>query len=498
MSKLILIFSDGTGQIGGLRPDQCLSNVYKMYRAMRPGPDSPIPVAKQVTFYDPGLGAGEVGGLTLRRLRNILASAIGTGIDENVIDCYAAIISQYRPGDRICLFGFSRGAYTVRTLANVLNLCGVPTKAADGGPVPRFGPPLRKIARDAVKFVYNHGAGKPRKRYEEERELKADRFRKKYGSEGIGLGGEGQGNVQPTFIGVFDTVAALGSRSATILALGGFIVAAGVSIWLWLHAPWWVAALVSLVPAIALFWTISVLEDQFKWFFRDESRRIRLWNPIDWWAAWVGGHFAWWSGKHYDAYVDKEIPYLRHALSIDEARSKFPRVPWGRAEDAKWNVDKGNKDWLRQLWFPGNHSDIGGSYKEDESRLSDIALRWMVDEFTAAIPDAEVRHDLLVTNEDPLGLQHDQVQGLLDAQPGWLRALTADQLTWTRKDRTIDSAMKLHVSVLTRLAAPAVPHMGEVKPYRPANLQQHPAASAYYKDVVQPPGGLPDAGDPAL
>lgn len=39
--KLILIFPDGTGQVGGLRPDQRLSNVYKMYRAMRPDPDSP-------------------------------------------------------------------------------------------------------------------------------------------------------------------------------------------------------------------------------------------------------------------------------------------------------------------------------------------------------------------------------------------------------------------------------------------------------------------------
>lgn len=38
MTKNILIFADGTGQIGGLRPDQRLSNVYKLYRAMRPGP----------------------------------------------------------------------------------------------------------------------------------------------------------------------------------------------------------------------------------------------------------------------------------------------------------------------------------------------------------------------------------------------------------------------------------------------------------------------------
>jgi hypothetical protein len=201
LSKVILIFSDGTGQLGGLRPDQRLSNVYKMYRAMRPGPDSPINPKRQVAFYDAGLGGGETGGLMFQRMRNILA-AVGTGIDENVIDCFAAVIARYEPGDQICVFGFSRGAYTARSLTNVLNLCGVPTQDAAGRPVPRHGPELRSIASEGVRKVYNHGAGAKRDRYESEREVLADRFRKKYGSQGVGLDGEGQGNVQPVFVGV--------------------------------------------------------------------------------------------------------------------------------------------------------------------------------------------------------------------------------------------------------------------------------------------------------
>jgi len=48
MPKNILIFSDGTGQAGGLRPDQRLSNIYKLYRATRIGPDSAIDPAKQI------------------------------------------------------------------------------------------------------------------------------------------------------------------------------------------------------------------------------------------------------------------------------------------------------------------------------------------------------------------------------------------------------------------------------------------------------------------
>ena len=213
MPKNILIFSDGTGQVGGMKPDQRLSNVYKLYRAARPGPSSPIKPSEQVCFYDAGLGAGEVGGLTFQRVRNVLSAAVGTGIDENVIDCYEKIISYYEPGDRILVFGFSRGAYTARAVANVMNLCGIPTKMPDGSAVPRYGAPLRKIASDAVNFVYNHGNGYSRGQepYFTRREELGRRFRRKYGSFVPGAEEDVQGNVQPTFIGVFDTVAALGN-----------------------------------------------------------------------------------------------------------------------------------------------------------------------------------------------------------------------------------------------------------------------------------------------
>ena len=42
-------------------------------------------------FYDPGVGSGEVRRFTLKRLRSILSAGVGTGIDENVIDCYSVI-----------------------------------------------------------------------------------------------------------------------------------------------------------------------------------------------------------------------------------------------------------------------------------------------------------------------------------------------------------------------------------------------------------------------
>jgi uncharacterized protein (DUF2235 family) len=480
MAKLILIFSDGTGQIGGLRPDQRLSNVYKMYRAMRPGPDSPIRPDDQVAFYDPGLGAGETGGITFRRIRNVLSSAVGTGIDQNIVDCYSSIIANYQPGDRICLFGFSRGAYTVRSLANVLNLCGVPTRDSDGSPVSQYGPKLRKIASDAVRYVYNHGAGAQRDRYEEEREEKARRFRAKYGSEGVGADGEPQGNVQPTFIGVFDTVAALGSRAATVLACGGFVVLLLLAIWVAKEAPLWAAVLAALAPLTAAYWGIVALAGQIKYFFRDPNKKVRIWNPLDWFDIVRHGHIAWWSGKNYDRYVDREVRFLRHALSIDEARLKFPRVAWGRDADFEWNDKQGNADWMRQVWFAGNHSDIGGSYPEEESRLSDIALEWMLQELKAAIPSIRVRDELVVTSPDPHGLQHDEREDMLDRQPALLRWLTRSKLTWSLKAREISDGATLHHSVIARFEADAVPQMGEVKAYRPPNLKEHPMVRRFF------------------
>ena len=99
----ILIFSDGTGQAGGLLPDEARSNVYKLYRATRCGPDTKIDPDRQLAFYDPGLGsksaAGEIRIGFMRRLYNGLSSATGLGITHNIIDCYAALIYLWRPGD---------------------------------------------------------------------------------------------------------------------------------------------------------------------------------------------------------------------------------------------------------------------------------------------------------------------------------------------------------------------------------------------------------------
>jgi hypothetical protein len=174
----------------------------------RVGPGSAIDPKEQVSFYDPGLGT-DIGTTAitspLRFVQKQLASVTGRGITTNIAECYEFIINHYVPGDRIYLIGFSRGAYTVRALANLLRLCGVPSKSKNGD-LRRFRKEVRDIAEEGVDTVLEHGAGHPREKYEDEREELARRFRGSYGS-----GDRTVSNVAPYFIGVFDTVAALGA-----------------------------------------------------------------------------------------------------------------------------------------------------------------------------------------------------------------------------------------------------------------------------------------------
>ena len=456
--KNILIFADGTGQYGGVRPDQRLSNIYKMYRAMRSGFSSEIDPAKQVAFYDPGLGSGEGGG----RIKNILSAAFGTGISQNIIDCYEAILKHYRPGDRVFLFGFSRGAYTARCVANVLNLCGVPTQDVDGSPLPTGGSKLRKIAERAVYEVYEHGSGRDRAKYEPQREEQARRFRADYDCTGCGMDGEEQGNVAPAFIGVFDTVAALGGVIVRriLLALAVVAIAIATLSWAW---DWpLLGKIASHIPAGLLF--VS-----FLWASWKQLKTMRS-PPNGKYFSW---HFAKWNLKNYDRFLDTNVGFARHALSIDENRERFPYVGWGYAKDVA-RVDRGERAWLKQVWFAGNHSDIGGSYLEDESRLSDIALGWMIDELKAIDNPPHINDAMLRLFPDAGAAQHDEVKSSHD---NWMPSF----LAWKEKPRKINIKASLHPTVINRFEKQSVAQYDELKPYQPIGLRKHVKVQHFYK-----------------
>ena len=108
----------------------------------------------------------------------------GAGIARNIVDCYTALLLTYEPGDRVFLFGFSRGAYTARSVGGALALCGVPPglpKVALWSDLrPRLNDPVvRAIAEDAVRNVYMT--------YHDDvlRLQKAEEFRAKHRSEAL-------------------------------------------------------------------------------------------------------------------------------------------------------------------------------------------------------------------------------------------------------------------------------------------------------------------------
>ena len=119
--KRIVICADGTWN----RPDQKdrgklkPSNVVKMSRAVQPQAEDGT---QQVVYYDEGVGT-EWG-----LLGPIIGGAFGFGLDKNIMDCYRFIALNYNEGDELYFFGFSRGAFTVRSLAGFISRVGLLSK----------------------------------------------------------------------------------------------------------------------------------------------------------------------------------------------------------------------------------------------------------------------------------------------------------------------------------------------------------------------------------
>ena len=133
MAKNIVLCSDGTGNQGGRGTG---TNVYKIYNAV----DIHDPDFVQVTFYDNGVGTNK------NKYLRALTGAFGLGFKQNVKDLYEFLAREYdseiknggpdekKNGgpDKIFLFGFSRGAATVRAFAGMIQECGLLCIHRDG------------------------------------------------------------------------------------------------------------------------------------------------------------------------------------------------------------------------------------------------------------------------------------------------------------------------------------------------------------------------------
>ena len=177
--KRIAICCDGTWN----KPDQVdrgkrkPSNVVKMVRGIKPlAGDGTV----QVTYYQIGVGTG-------RGSDKWLGGGTGLGLSENIIESYEFLSNNYVPGDQVFLFGFSRGAYTARSLVGLIDTAGL----------------LPKSEIFFMKEAYEL--------YRSQREVGNDAEEEEFVERAMSFREEHQSHSIPIqFLGVWDTVGALG------------------------------------------------------------------------------------------------------------------------------------------------------------------------------------------------------------------------------------------------------------------------------------------------
>lgn len=170
MKKRIVICADGTWN----RPEKDMTdqptNVLSLARAIKPVDKNKTP---QQVFYDWGIGS---------YYDTLTGGATGKGIQKNIMDDYRYIVQNYAPGDELFFFGFSRGAYTVRSLCGLINNCGI----------------LKRPDARLIQSAFDHYK-KPGKAYKPKGK-KSVEFRKAHSHPDCKI----------TFVGIWDTVGALG------------------------------------------------------------------------------------------------------------------------------------------------------------------------------------------------------------------------------------------------------------------------------------------------
>ncbi|MEM9157503.1 MAG: DUF2235 domain-containing protein [Verrucomicrobiota bacterium] len=287
--KNIILFSDGTGNSSAKDRG---TNVFKLFEALDLGEPSANKV-RQIAFYDDGVGTE--GNKILRGL----GGAFGVGLSRNVKELYTELARNYEPGDRIYLFGFSRGAFTVRTLSGMIANCGILHPNDD----------LEDLVEDLYYFY--------RRRYPTKLKLWKDRLKKRFSGEKQKDDSLAEWKdkytrsqqAKVTFLGVWDTVDAYG-------------------------LPW---------DPISK----AIDTTLYKFTFPDHD-------------------------------LNEQVEQARHAIAIDDERKTFHPVLW----DEKENEGKEESQRrIKQVWFPGVHSNVGGGYPRQG--LSLISLNWMIKEATA-------------------------------------------------------------------------------------------------------------------
>src|SRR5215212_8793128 len=122
-SRNLVVCLDGTSN----EPEVDVTNVARLF-------DMAIKDDRQLVYYDPGVGTMGARSATTpvgKSLTRVSGLVVGFGVRDNVAEAYSWLMANYRAGDQIYLFGFSRGAYTALALAGMLRTVGLLSAGAE-------------------------------------------------------------------------------------------------------------------------------------------------------------------------------------------------------------------------------------------------------------------------------------------------------------------------------------------------------------------------------
>lgn len=279
MSRKLIVCFDGTGN----EIEKNESNILRLYKCLKHD-------EQQLVYYEPGVGTLSTRPFarsSFGKIKLALGLAAGLGLHENVMHAYRFLCQNYREGDRLYFFGYSRGAYTARVLAGFINDFGLvaPHELHLIGPVFKAWRKLRQ--------------GGPNEQYAPLR-ISQQFFHMRHPS--------------IRFLGLWDTVS-------------------------------------------------SMIRIRLRW-----------------------GTFLEF-GTHSSVDENPSVKAVRHALSIDEARRFFRHQFWREGQNYYGNRFKKKTEPppqdVKQVWFPGTHTDVAGSVPETEAGLAKVTMQWMRQELDA-------------------------------------------------------------------------------------------------------------------
>ncbi|EAU86139.2 hypothetical protein CC1G_03350 [Coprinopsis cinerea okayama7 len=382
---LVLCF-DGTSD----QYDADNSNVVKFFELLSKDPNH------QLCYYDPGIGTwfhpGVVSPL-FDWFAKLMDQAVAWYLDAHVMDGYKFLMQNYRHGDKICLFGFSRGAYTARALGGFLHKIGL----------------LSRDNFSQVPFAYDLY-----KRRDKESVELAFGFKRTFCQ-----------SVRVEFMGVWDTVASVGVIMGKTLPFTN----SNSSITTFRHA-------------------LALDERRAKYrpnvYHRPSPTLMAAALDPQGASAPLRSDTTSSSSSSSSGRKGKRSSVLRRVFSVKSEKEKDAEAA---EQHRMMSIDEGGlPDDVLEVWFVGGHSDVGGGNTLNTSThsVANIPLRWMVREVMKSScgirfsEEALSRLSLDMTEVydgiDALEPIHDRLTGSFKNRLWWLLEIIPLTYSWQDKE----------------------------------------------------------------